>query len=178
MEPGVENRSDLWYNTAKQCHRHEGGIAMARIRCCVANEKDIPFLDAVYTENMAALHGAPRSRDAWSALLSDRNTIYYIVYTDSPVGWFRLDAEDNGLWLGMLQIKPSHQRRGIGRAVLAAAEKLAAERGYRTMGIHTTQDNLAARGLYTACGYTLTEVGPCTTADGVERTGCTFCKNL
>ena len=62
--------------------------------------------------------------------------------------------------------------------MIAAAEELARARGARSLGIHTTQDNLAAQGLYTACGYALTEIGPCTTADGVERIGYTFCKNL
>jgi GNAT superfamily N-acetyltransferase len=78
----------------------------------------------------------------------------------------------------MLQIRPAHQRQGLGRAVLAKAEALALQWGYRSLGIHTTQDNGPARGLYTACGYTLREIGPCTTADGVERIGYTFCKNL
>jgi ATP phosphoribosyltransferase regulatory subunit len=63
-------------------------------------------------------------------------------------------------------------------AVLAEAERLAREAGYCSLGIHTTQDNLPAQNLYTACGYTLAESGPCTTADGVERIGYTFCKNL
>jgi ribosomal protein S18 acetylase RimI-like enzyme len=94
------------------------------------------------------------------------------------VGWFRLDKEAEGLWLGMLQIRPDCQRRGVGRAVLARAERLAAQWNYRSLGIHTTRDNEPAQGLYTACGYELTEIGPCTTADGVERIGYTFCKNL
>jgi ribosomal protein S18 acetylase RimI-like enzyme len=94
------------------------------------------------------------------------------------VGWFRLDKEAEGLWLGMLQIRPDCQRRGVGRAVLAQAERLAAQWNYRSLGIHTTRDNEPAQGLYTACGYALTEIGPCTTADGVERIGYTFCKNL
>ena len=48
----------------------------------------------------------------------------------------------------------------------------------KNIGIHTTQDNLAARSLYTSAGYTVTEIGPCTTGDGVERVGYTFQKEL
>ena len=91
-----------------------------------------------------------------------------------------LGLTDFAYWLYVtdLGVDRDYERRGIGRAVIAAAEELARARGARSLGIHTTQDNLAAQGLYTACGYALTEIGPCTTADGVERIGYTFCKNL
>ena len=151
---------------------------MTQIRILPAAQRDIDFINAVYMENIEALHGAPRSRETWAGLLAQPDTAYYIVYTTEPVGWFRLDKEAEGLWLGMLQIRPDCQRRGLGRAVLAQAERLAAQWNYRSLGIHTTKDNLAAQGLYAACGYALTEIGPCTTADGVERIGYTYCKNL
>jgi ribosomal protein S18 acetylase RimI-like enzyme len=55
---------------------------------------------------------------------------------------------------------------------------MAKERGISTVGVHTTEDNIAARGLYTWAGYTVTEIGPCTTADGVDRVGYTFQKQV
>ena len=151
---------------------------MTRIRYRPATTQDIDFLNAVYMENIAALHGASRSPETWEALLADSHTIYYIVYADEAAGWFRLDEEEDGLWLGMLLLSPRFHRRGIGRAVIAEAEELARARGASRLGIHTTEENLPARWLYAACGYECTEIGPCTTADGVERIGCTFCKNL
>lgn len=151
---------------------------MTQIRYGIATQEDIDFIDGVYTQNMAALHGTPRSRETWKALLAEQNTKYYIIYTDAPVGWFRLDREADGVWLGMLQIKPACQRRGIGSATLAAAEQLAREQGFSALGIHTTQDNLPARALYASCGYACAEIGPCTTADGVRRVGYTFRKKL
>ena len=78
----------------------------------------------------------------------------------------------------MLQVKPSHQRRGIGRYILSVVEAMAAERGCRKVGIHTTQDHTPARALYASAGYLVTEIGPCTTADGVDRVGYTFQKEL
>ena len=103
---------------------------------------------------------------------------YYIVKAESPVAWFRIDLEDGGFWLGMLQVKPACQRMGIGRYVLAAIESMARETGYTKVGIHTTEDNLPARALYHSAGYRVTEIGPCTTADGVDRVGYTFHKEL
>jgi ribosomal protein S18 acetylase RimI-like enzyme len=78
----------------------------------------------------------------------------------------------------MLQVSKAHQRRGIGKYILSVVEAMAKERGISTVGIHTTEDNTAARGLYTWAGYTVTEIGPCTTADGVDRVGYTFQKQI
>ena len=144
----------------------------------VATRRDIPFICQTYNENIQSLHGVPRDHQAWEQLLEKEKTTYYIVSAAAPVAWFRLDAEDGGFWLGMLQVKPSCQRKGIGRAILAVAEQLAKEKGYQKLGIHTTEDNLPARALYASAGYTVTEIGPCTTADGAERVGYTFEKEL
>ena len=140
--------------------------------------EDIPFISQVYLENIASLHGIHRDADTWSALLADTDSAYYIVRTDLPVGWFRVDVENGQLWLGMLQVKPQHQRQGIGKYVLSVIEQLAKELGYARIGIHTTEDNFAAQALYSNFGYTVTEIGPCTTADGVERIGYTFEKQI
>ena len=144
----------------------------------VATEKDIEFIAEVYQENIEALHGVPRTYEVWKELFSDKSSIYYIVYTQAPAAWFRVDFSEDVLWLGMLQVKPKNQRKGIGRYILSVAEKLAKEKGLSKIGIHTTQDNVAAQGLYLSEGYLLTEIGPCTTADGQERIGYTFQKEL
>lgn len=143
-----------------------------------ATEEHIPFICQTYLANLESLHGVPRSEETWHQLLADPACRYYIVVHREPVAWFRLEQENGALWLGMLQVAPAHQRKGIGRYVLSVLESLAREAGIRTLGIHTTQDNLAARSLYTGAGYTVTEIGPCTTADGVERVGYTFQKEL
>lgn len=144
----------------------------------IASEGDIAFINSVYNENIDALHGAPRTYDRWKELLSDKDTIYYIVYTDIPVAWFRIDHESNGLWLGMLQVKPKYQRQGIGRYILSVLENMAKEKALPMVGIHTTEDNIPARALYTSTGFSLSEIGPCTTADGVDRVGYTFQKEI
>lgn len=143
-----------------------------------ATENDIVFLDEVYNENMAALHGIPRTLAYWQEQLALEDRTYYIVYADAPVAWFRTEQEDDILWLGMLQVKPDCQHRGIGRYIAALVERIAKENGFRKIGIHTTEDNTAARVLYLSAGYTVTEIGPCTTADGVGRVGYTFQKDV
>ena len=143
-----------------------------------AGETDIAFISRVYDENIESLHGAPRSSEIWKKLLSVPEHTYYIVKKETPVAWFRADEEDGAFWLGMLQVTPACHRQGVGKYILAVAEALAKEKGYSTVGIHATEDNLAARGLYLSAGYRVTEIGPCTTADGIDRVGYTFEKNI
>ena len=151
---------------------------MEKIKYLIATEKDIPLIGEIYEENMAALHGVARTQEVWKELLSNKNTTYYIVYAPIPVAWFRVDLEEGGFWLGMLQVKPKYQRKGIGKYILSVIEKMAKEKDCGQIGIHTTEDNTAARALYATAGYSVTEIGPCTTADGVGRTGYTYRKNI
>ena len=151
---------------------------MENLFCAKATREDIPFLNEVYHENIAALHGIPRTPGYWEALLADPGRTCYVVHRERPVAWFRIDMEEGGFCLGMLQVKPLYQRQGIGRYVLSVAEAMAREKGCPGIGIHATQDNLAARALYSSAGYAVTQIGPCTTGDDVERVGYTFEKSL
>lgn len=67
--------------------------------------------------------------------------------------WLRLDIEDEELWLGMLQVKPLYHRQGVGKYILSVVENIAKEKGIQRIGIHTTEDNIAARKLYLSAGY-------------------------
>ena len=150
---------------------------MNELRCFPATEGDLPFIADTYNENMEALHGNCRTLEMWKALLQREGQAYYIVRDTQPVAWFRLDTEED-FELGMLQVKPACHRRGIGKFILSVTETLAKKKGFSKVIIHTTEDNLPAKALYLSAGYALTEVGPCTTADGVERVGYTFEKCL
>ena len=144
----------------------------------VATEKDLPFIIETYNENIDALHGAYKDYDAWEKLISASDSRYYVVYHGHPVAWFRVDLEEDGFWLGMLQVRPCYHHQGIGKYVLTTVETMARKEGFQKVGIHTTEDNTAARSLYTSAGYFVTEIGPCTTADLQERVGYTFIKIL
>lgn len=151
---------------------------MDKLMYTVATQKDIPFINETYNENIESLHGVQRDVNTWKELLSRQNSTYYVVHGKTPVAWFRMDDEDGEFWIGMLQVKPAYQHKGIGKYILSVAEDMANEKGYRKIGIHTTEDNIPARTLYLSAGYSVTEIGPCTTADGKERVGYTFQKEL
>lgn len=144
----------------------------------IATEDDLKFIQETYDENLTSLHGVYRDIDTWKKLLMDEKNKYYVVCMQERVAWFRMDFEEDELWLGMLQVKPAYHRQGIGRYILSVVEELAVNEGLRKVGIHTTEDNLAARALYLSEGYEVTEIGPCTTADGKERIGYTFEKEI
>ena len=80
--------------------------------------------------------------------------------------------------IGVIYARYSSESQGIGKWVVSAAEAMAKAQGFKNITIHTTEDNLSARALYLSCGYEITEIGPCTTADGMDRVGYTFQKIL
>jgi ribosomal protein S18 acetylase RimI-like enzyme len=55
--------------------------------------------------------------------------------------------------VGDLSVLPSHRGRGIGKALLDASERHAAQSGARWLRISTLASNEAARRLYAACGF-------------------------
>lgn len=144
----------------------------------ITSKTDIPFISETYNQNLDKLHGTYRTFEDWSKLLNDKKSTYYIVRTTEPVAWFRTETIDNILWLGMLQVKSEFQHQGFGKSILSFVENLAKSSNINQLGIHTTEDNIAAINLYQSFGYTVSEIGKCTTADGVERTGYTFIKSI
>ena len=56
--------------------------------------------------------------------------------------------------LKRLHVRPSVQRRGIGRQLLDRAERAARERGYTALAFTTTSIQTAAHAFYEAAGYT------------------------
>jgi ribosomal protein S18 acetylase RimI-like enzyme len=52
-----------------------------------------------------------------------------------------------------LAVAPGHEGRGVGRALLAAAERWADARGCRALTLHVWPDNARARALYEAAGF-------------------------
>lgn len=62
-------------------------------------------------------------------------------------------------YLAELYVVPELRRRGIGRALLEAAIAHARARGADHMDLGTSEDDVAARGLYEALGFTNREGG-------------------
>lgn len=75
---------------------------MEKMKISVAYESDIPFIVEIYNANIDALHGIYRTCEEFKKMISDDNSIYYIVKNDVCIAWFRVDFAEDMLWLGML----------------------------------------------------------------------------
>ena len=81
----------------------------------------------------------------------DDEALHVVAVDDEHVvGTCRLLFADGVARLGRMAVEPGLRGRGIGAEVLAAAERLAAARGARTVRLHA---QTGARSLYERAGY-------------------------
>ena len=59
------------------------------------------------------------------------------------------------VWIYTLHVISKYRRKGLARKLLAKADEWAAERGLSSIGCHTLDFNVEARGLYESSGYKL-----------------------
>ncbi len=59
------------------------------------------------------------------------------------------------LYVDALAVDPGHRRTGVATALLADAERTAHNRGLRGVSLDTGLQNVGARALYEACGFTI-----------------------
>lgn len=113
-----------------------------------------------HAEALAAIHAAAFPPDeAWSATVIS-------LHVGLPGGFGFVDAR-GGMIVARaimdeaeiltLAVLPDARRQGLGRDLLRAAMRRAAETDARTMFLEVAEDNGAARRLYTSQGFT--EVG-------------------
>jgi ribosomal protein S18 acetylase RimI-like enzyme len=73
-----------------------------------------------------------------------------------PAGFFSLTLDEGPrAKLNKLYVLPELQGQGLGRALLARAEELAAARGAREMWLQVNKRNERARATYERAGYTI-----------------------
>jgi ribosomal protein S18 acetylase RimI-like enzyme len=72
----------------------------------------------------------------------------------------RLESNRHVVLIRGLAVAAAHRRQGVGRALLAAAEAAARERGARKLTLRVLGTNAAARALYEAYGFVV---------EGVQR---------
>ena len=141
------------------------------------------FVHNFYAQNINALHGKEISRSEWKEILSkdDPDEQNFLICKDAiPVAWLRVNGLMNKdmAWISMLAVSGNVHHQGIGTFSVGFAEDFARSKGFLKMGIHTTDDNISAQGLYKKFFYTITFHGECTTGDGKKRLGYTFTKEL
>jgi ribosomal protein S18 acetylase RimI-like enzyme len=94
------------------------------------------------------------------ARLHQGDGVYLVAWEDdAPVGHLHLALTDPPE-LQDVTVRPSHQRRGVATALVAAAEREAGFRGFDTVHLEVSADDLAAQALYRRCGYAEAELPP------------------
>ena len=146
-----------------------------------ATSEHAEFVSEIYKQNIEALHGGDIYN--WREIFSynDPDEKNFIVYKNNlPTAWLRVNGLGNNdiAWISMLVISVKFQRQGIGTYAVKFAEEYIKSKGFKKVGIRTTEDNFAAKVLYKKCGYVITEYGDCTNGDGMTRKGCTFEKDI
>ena len=69
------------------------------------------------------------------------------------VGFAIMDFGDTSAHLSLLAVKPTHQRCGVGRRLMAWLEEAALTAGIGTISLELRSNNFAARAFYRILGY-------------------------
>jgi ribosomal protein S18 acetylase RimI-like enzyme len=128
--------------------------------------------DAIMALAPRLLEGRPpwRDRDSWLAAVNGwiadaaasggqpDNVVYVAVEGDQIVGVVHAAERTHftgqvDAYVGELVTAEGHERRGIARALMAAAEDWGAARGLRYLTLETGMANHAARAFYAGIGY-------------------------
>ena len=100
--------------------------------------------------------------DDWVFLAarSEGTVIAGAVLITEPREVVALGGRAHNALLWDLRVTPEWRRRGVGHALLAAAEDAAREAGARALDVETQDTNVPACRLYASCGFSLIDVQP------------------
>jgi ribosomal protein S18 acetylase RimI-like enzyme len=96
------------------------------------------------------------ARDDFTVLLVGREPRGLAVLRFRPSIW----TEGLECYLAELYVQPRHRGSGLGRALMTATLDLARSRGADYIEVATSEDDVAARGLYERFGFINREKGP------------------
>ena len=122
------------------------------------------FRFSIYEDLKQRIQGGHQHYQCLTAIAPDRQSRQQRV-----VGTVEISRRQPGLWsfnrsnqvyLSNLAVQEGCRRRGVARKLLAAAEQLSLDWGFRELYLHVMADNTQARLLYQNMGYQLYQVEP------------------
>jgi ribosomal protein S18 acetylase RimI-like enzyme len=144
---------------------------MTDVRIRSAVEKDWPFIEALVPELLA--FGPPAWRDRRQMIGTDTLVIgdalagrsegaKVLIAEDAagaPLGFMHLTGDrdyylqDTCGHIADIVVAPEARGRGVGRALLAEAERWSRDRGYRLLTLNVFVENRGPQALYEAAGF-------------------------
>jgi ribosomal protein S18 acetylase RimI-like enzyme len=83
-----------------------------------------------------------------------RDVVFVARDSSRPVGFVAIGLDDDGAFVvEQLLVAPGHEQRGIGRTLLAAAERYAAGAEAQALRIAVEESNWTARSFYRRSGF-------------------------
>ncbi|HEV2110738.1 MAG TPA: ribosomal protein S18-alanine N-acetyltransferase [Gammaproteobacteria bacterium] len=116
-----------------------------------ATTRDIDEL--LRLENACFDHDLLSRTDFRNALRASRSLVLVRADGDRLAAYALLRMKGRQGHLQSLAVDPEARRRGLGRALIVAAEEAALARGARHMQLELREDNGAAEALYESLGY-------------------------
>jgi len=137
---------------------------LPEVRTVRAEPDDLDALVPLF-DGYRQFYAQGSDRDGARAYLAERlargeSAIFLAIADGAVVGFTQLypsfsSVSMKRLWvLNDLFVDPNARRGGVGRALLARAERWAAETQAKGVILSTAIDNIAAQQLYESCGWT------------------------
>jgi len=104
------------------------------------------------TCDLIVSHNPPEG-DFRRAIESENATILVARAAEVIIGTVMVGDDGHRAWIYYLATDPVHQRTGLGRALVDAAETWAAQRGARKIQLMIRPSNHDVQNFYTATGY-------------------------
>jgi ribosomal protein S18 acetylase RimI-like enzyme len=122
-----------------------------------ATPADAPMLAelvaAAYGHYVARLGGPPRPMTDDYAEVVRRSRVTVAERGGEIVGLIVLGVDDEGFFIDNVAVDPSHQGRGVGRALLEHAELAASSAGFDSIYLYTHERMTENMALYSRTGY-------------------------
>ena len=123
----------------------------------LAQREDLAAVEAlvtvVYTQYIPLIGQKPGPMsDDYSALIEKRR-VYVLSSENKLAGMLVLLPEDEAMLLDNVAVHPDMQGRGYGRALIAFAEKLSIERGFKAIRLYTNEAMIENVRLYECLGF-------------------------
>ena len=96
--------------------------------------------------------------DDYAALIENRR-VHVIEHEGTVQGVLVLISEDDAMLLDNVAVHPDRHGRGYGRALIAFAERVARERGFKAIRLYTNEAMIENVDLYARLGFVETHRG-------------------